>query len=61
MFVYQCSKTPNVYVGLLYSFRITVRSTSYDGSNPQGELAIEAFKVFILRFFKKKNEGSSLF
>ena len=54
MFVCRCSKTPNVFVGLLYSFLIIVRSTSYNGSIPQGELAIEAFTIFYIEIFLRR-------
>ena len=38
----------------MYMKVIIVRSTSYDGSYPQGGLAMEAFKIFMLRFSRRK-------
>ena len=54
---YSISELQNRDVQVLNS---TAIASGYVGRDPQGGLAIEAFKVCI-EIFVKKNEGSSLF
>ena len=54
---YEISELKNRDVQVLNS---TAIASGYAGRDPQGGLAIEAFKVCI-EIFVKKNEGSSLF